>query len=388
MAKHRIDKPLTEEKSVAHTGLARTFPRASDRAPARLPASKETSNRAVARRSSRAQFRRNKDCLSTAPSGLRRGHLTILAWRTHLPTRALPLGLTRTPPTSPARTPAHVSASAHAPASAHALASTFAPILALILTLALAPFLASCSLLTDNPRIPSENATPRIEARGPYYDQSAFHRSGGRYSFDDGTVIAGKTGIDVSDHQDEIDWNAVAANNIEFAFLRVGYRGTTEGGLFPDERFAANLQGAREVGIACGAYFFSQATTVAEAEEEATFVLNLLNGTQLEYPVAFDYEIVPETRIAHVNTETATQVAEAFCTTIRAGGYEPILYGNTFDLARFSPQLLDASAIWCAEYDDGPSYERKANIWQYTNQGIVEGISGLCDLNLDLTAVP
>lgn len=265
---------------------------------------------------------------------------------------------------------------------------TNTPFLALTLALTLAPLLAGCSLLADNPRIPTESATPRMEPRGPYYDQSAFHQSGGRYSYDDGSVVTGKTGIDVSDHQDEIDWNAVAANGIEFAFLRVGYRGTTEGGLFPDERFATNLQGAHDVGIACGAYFFSQATTIAEAEEEAAFVLNLLNGTQLEYPVAFDYEIVPETRIANVNTETATQVAEAFCATIRAGGYEPMLYGNTFDLARFSPQLLDECAIWCAEYDAGPSYERKARIWQYTNQGIVEGVGGLCDLNLDLSAVP
>ena len=252
--------------------------------------------------------------------------------------------------------------------------------------LALTASLTCCSLLEDTLTPTTEVGTP--QPTGPYYKGVAFIKSGGRYRYDDGTTVVTRTGIDVSSHQGDIDWGAVAADGIEFAFLRVGYRGNTEGGLYPDEKFQANLQGARDVGITCGAYFYSQAISVEEAEQEAAFVLELLAGTSLDYPVAFDYEILPATRIADVDTQTASQIAEAFCSAIRAGGYEPMVYGNTFDLARLNPQLLEGCAIWCAEYDDGPSFEHKADIWQYTNQGYVAGVGGLCDLNLDLSALP
>lgn len=246
------------------------------------------------------------------------------------------------------------------------------------------PLLACCSYLDCDTVFTAYKPSPPT----PYYSASAFHRSGGRYWYDDGSSVAQTTGMDVSDHQGDIDWNAVAADGIDFVFLRVGYRGTTEGGLYPDERFAQNLLEAQEAGIACGAYFFSQATSAEEAAEEAAYVLELLADSQLDYPVGFDYEVSPSTRIANVDAQTASLVATTFCEQIRAGGYEPMIYGNTYDLAQFDSQVLESYATWCAEYDDGPSYDRKAAIWQYTNQGIVNGIGGLCDLNLDLRSVP
>ena len=260
-------------------------------------------------------------------------------------------------------------------------------LMASMLALALLALLTCCSHVEEDTTAPAIESEPS----GPYYDGSAFSQSDGRYRYDDGTTVVEKTGVDVSEYQGEIDWNAVAADGISFAFIRVGYRGNTEGGLYPDERFASNLAAAREAGIACGAYFYSQATSVEEAAEEATFVLGLLAGTQLDYPLAFDYEVMPSTRIAGVDAQTAAQIASTFCAAMREGGYTPMVYGNTFDLARFDSELLEGCAIWCAEYDDGPSYERKADIWQYTNRGVVNGIrgkSGVCDLNLDLSDVP
>ena len=245
--------------------------------------------------------------------------------------------------------------------------------------------LTACSYVEDGWTLEDEGDTT-WEARpsGPYYDQSAFHMDGGRYRYDDGTTVAQRTGVDVSDHQEAIDWNAVAADGISFAFIRIGYRGNTEGGLFADALFETNYQAARDAGLACGTYFYSQATTIEEAQEEASFVLGLLAGRPLDYPVAFDYEVVPDTRIAGVDPQTVVQIGQAFCSAIRAGGYEPMVYGNTFDLARFDDAWLADCSIWCAEYDGGPSYERKTDIWQYSNQGYVSGISGLVDLNLDL----
>lgn len=248
---------------------------------------------------------------------------------------------------------------------------------------ALVSCLLSC-LLGCAPRAGGTNVS---SDGGPYYDKDDFSQVDGRYSYDDGNVAAQKTGVDVSDYQEQIDWQAVANDGIDFAYLRVGFRGNTEGGLYPDQRFASNYEQAHQAGVACGAYFFSQATSVEEAREEAAFVLGLLDGRRLEYPVAFDYEVEPATRIANVSDQTATQVAQAFCDAIRAGGYEPIIYGNTYDLMRYDYQVLGDCSLWGAEYDDGPSYARKVNIWQYSNGGSVAGINTLVDLNLDLSDV-
>ena len=259
--------------------------------------------------------------------------------------------------------------------------------LAWLLAIALVPFAVACSYGDEGWTLRDETVSTSDEP-GPYYDQDAFSQSGGRYAYDDGKAASHKTGVDVADHQEDIDWYAVADDGIDFAILRVGYRGTTEGGLFPDERFDVNYDAAREAGLECGAYFFSQATSVEEASEEASFVLGLLRGRELQYPVAFDYEAVPETRIANVSSETASQVVETFCSAIRAGGYVPMVYGNTFDLTRFDPQAIADCSVWCAEYDSGPSYEFRSDVWQYTNQGYVNGIDGLVDLNLDLAVIP
>ena len=85
-------------------------------------------------------------------------------------------------------------------------------------------------------------------------------------------------GVDVSEHQGEIDWAAAKADGVEFAILRAGYRGYGEAGrLAEDPMFRANLAGARAAGVRLGAYFFSQAVTPEEAEEEADFLLRLLS---------------------------------------------------------------------------------------------------------------
>ena len=222
-----------------------------------------------------------------------------------------------------------------------------------------------------------------VSDQSPYYDARYFAYEDGRYSFRSGDTV-GRTGVDVSEYQGLVDWNAAAADGVSFAFVRIGYRGSTEGGLFADERFEENLQGAREAGVERGVYFFSQATSVAEAQEEAAFVLSLLDYRELEYPVVFDYEFVDGTRVSHVDSETATDCAVAFCEAIRDGGYTPMVYGNAYDLDRLYLSELSDYDFWLAEYGGLPEYTESYVIWQYTSEGAVAGIGSGVDLNLDL----
>ena len=198
-------------------------------------------------------------------------------------------------------------------------------------------------------------------------------------------------GVDVSVYQGEVDWQAVAASGIDFAMIRVGYRGYSQGTLQLDERFQANMEGALAAGLDVGVYFFSQATTVAEAEEEADFVLEAIRSYPIRYPVVFDWEFITsgEARTDGMDGHGITQCAAAFCELVSVAGYTPMVYFNQ-DMGYLVYQLkeLDSSPFWLAEYDSRPDFYYDFDMWQYTHTGTVPGIQGNVDLNLafrDLT---
>ena len=136
-------------------------------------------------------------------------------------------------------------------------------------------------------------------------------------------------GIDVSYYQHDIDWDKVRESGISFAMIRCGYRGSTEGSIYEDEKFRENVAGALDAGIQVGVYFFSQAIDVAEAREEADFVLSLIHGMNITFPVAFDWEYIgmgAQSRTDEIGGTQLTDCALAFCTRIRAFGHEPAVY--------------------------------------------------------------
>ena len=196
-------------------------------------------------------------------------------------------------------------------------------------------------------------------------------------------------GVDVSHHQQEIDWEAVAADGVDFAMLRLGYRGYESGQMNPDPLFEQNYEGATRAGLKVGVYFFSQAVNPVEAAQEAEFVLATLNGRPLDYPVVFDWETIHHSenpRTLYVTEEEMTGLAQAFVEKIRKdGNYEPMIYFNTlmgylgYDLG----QLEDVD-YWLARYDNDPDFYYDYALWQYTHTGKVDGIQGDVDLNLDL----
>ena len=192
-------------------------------------------------------------------------------------------------------------------------------------------------------------------------------------------------GVDVSAHQGEIDWSAAAGDGIEFAILRIGSRGYSAGAIRVDACFEQNYTGAQENGILVGAYFFSQAVSVEEAVEEAEQVLSWLDGRALDGPVVYDWETIEDdvARTDEVPGETVTACARAFCDTISAGGYTPMLYCNGM-LGYLSYDLTELQdiGVWYAEYGDYPSYAYAMELWQYTNTGSVAGIQGNVDRDI------
>lgn len=223
------------------------------------------------------------------------------------------------------------------------------------------------------------------------YDWDGLADEGGRMVYYEDGQVASQTGVDVSEHQGWIDWNAVAGNGVDFAYVRVGNRGFTEGVVSVDDYFEYNLGAASEAGLDVGAYFFSQAVNADEAREEAQFVIDQLNGRELALPIAYDHELVAAegARANAVDRATMTECAKAFCDAVEAAGYSAVIYGNLHDLTRYHLSQLTAYPLWLAEYDvAAPTAPLPIVMWQYTSSGTVAGIDGAVDMNVRFTGAP
>lgn len=219
------------------------------------------------------------------------------------------------------------------------------------------------------------------------YDPSLFVLEGDRMTYQDPSYET-SWGIDVSEHNQIIDWDQVADDGVEFVFVRLGYRGGIEGQLHEDETFSANIQGAREAGLELGVYWYSSAIDQEELQEEIDFVLERLEGIQLDLPVVYDMEIfdADQGRINSLSVEEKTDLALGFCDAMEEAGYESMVYGNYTWLHEHldHERILDQN-IWYAAYQETPDMTENFTIWQYSQTGQVAGIQGNVDLNIRLT---
>ena len=193
-----------------------------------------------------------------------------------------------------------------------------------------------------------------------------------------------KLGIDVSKWNQEIDWEAVKEEGVEFAIIRCGYRGASSGALVIDPRYEENIQGAIDAGIPVGVYFFTQALDEVEAVEEASMVIRLIEAYDVDYPVFLDSESAGGNGRADGLTATERTAAhKAFLETVSAAGYETGVYASRNWLYdRINMTDLSEYKTWLAEYAEVPAYEGYYDMWQYTSKGKVNGISTNVELNL------
>ena len=215
------------------------------------------------------------------------------------------------------------------------------------------------------------------------YEMAYLSESKGRLHYED-EAFTSVTGIDVSYYQKKIDWEKVAEDGIDFAMIRLGYRGYEDGDLAIDSRFKENLRGARKADLDVGVYFFSQAISVEEAVEEAKYVIRHIRGRGVNYPIVFDMEPIPGAhRIDDLTVMERTEIADAFCQIIERNGYTPMIYGNPSWLSsKLDLRYLTRYPVWLANYADTTDYPYDFQIWQYTDRGKVKGIRGKVDLNL------
>lgn len=265
------------------------------------------------------------------------------------------------------------------------------PVIAALIVLgALAAFLLLRPDLRQNKAVPVDDGSgtvwiePIKNLPAATFKSSEFSRRGAAIDYT-GNEFAACQGVDVSDWQESIRWDEVAAGGIDFAVIRCGYRRYATGELMADAFFEANYTGAGSANMRRGGYFFSQAVSAEEAREEAAYVLQLLGGRDLELPVFFDWETVSaaDGRANGLDGATVTACAAAFCEAIEAGGYRAGVYFNkqmgyhVYDLAQCRRYTL-----WLAEPGDSPTFYYHTSLWQYDHHAAVPGIDTAADRNL------
>lgn len=208
-------------------------------------------------------------------------------------------------------------------------------------------------------------------------------------SFDTEKIVRAH-GIDVSKWQGKINWKKVKNDGVDFAIIRIGYRGE-DGKIHKDEYADYNIQKALDMGLLIGVYFFSTAKTVEEAEEEATFCAENIKYYPISYPVIYNCEGYNKTtsRMYSLSTKKRTENAIAFLNKVKSYGYDPMMYSSVKEFLLYwdTFRLEKDFKIWVARYSaptypeiNTPTYSGRYDMWQYSNNGKVKGIKGNTDM--------
>ncbi len=257
--------------------------------------------------------------------------------------------------------------------------------LAVIFFIIFACFICCAAFLRARPSAKAAGGLKGASAQQGIFDGKTYTHSD---AFDGFNIY---NGIDVSYYNKDIDWDSVKEGGVEFAIIRVGYRGYgSTGALCTDTKFVENIEGALAAGIEVGVYYFTEAVNEEEAVEEAEYCLEKIRPYNVTLPVVIDYEY-PSNSSGHtgrmykakLSKSEATNNCIAFCDTVREAGYEPMIYANKTDLTSLinGKKLAKDYKIWLANYTTRTTYENPYSYWQYTSSGSVDGISGKVDCN-------
>ena len=187
-------------------------------------------------------------------------------------------------------------------------------------------------------------------------------------------------GIDVSHWQGDIDFEALKEAGVEFIIIRVGTADGIDGDYVLDRKFIQNIEGANKVGIPVGIYFYSYADTKERAVADANWILEQIEGYDVDLPIAFDWENWSFYNDFNLSFFGLTDMANSFLSVFEDAGYEGMLYSSKNYLERI---WLDTNyPIWLAHYTSQTNYEGDFDFWQLCNNGRVDGIDGDVDINI------
>ncbi len=184
-------------------------------------------------------------------------------------------------------------------------------------------------------------------------------------------------GIDVSNHQGNIDWAKPGAQDISFAFIKA-----TEGSDFIDKSFAKNWKASGEAGIVRGAYHFFTFRS-GGTDQARNFIATVPKESGMLPPV-IDLEFDGNSKITMSKTVLQGELAVFIKMIKEQYGVCPVLYLTYGSFETFINDDFGECDIWIRDIVFRPrlSGNRDYLFWQFSNRGRIEGISGFVDLNV------
>ena len=186
-------------------------------------------------------------------------------------------------------------------------------------------------------------------------------------------------GIDVSTWQGDIDYEKVKNAGIDFVMIRIVFS-TTKGNIILDNQYEANIEKAKEAGLKVGVYFYSKASSLKMARDEAKWGVEQLKNITLELPIAFDWECWSDFNSFHISYTNLNDIALEFLNEVENSGYKGIIYGSASYLEKI--WKIEDYSTWLAHYTKKTDYEKEFMMWQQTASGLVPGFEGNVDLNI------
>lgn len=181
-----------------------------------------------------------------------------------------------------------------------------------------------------------------------------------------------KKGIDVSHHNEEVDWEKVKETDVDFAIVRCGYGINTTSR--DDRQWKRNADECTRLGIPFGTYLYSYAKSVEDAKSEAEHVLRLVEGYDLDYPIYYDLE---DDTLKNLGNDQIAAIAKTFCDIIESKGYEVGIYANKYWWTTYlTDPVYDQWGKWVAQYNSQCTYNGRYEMWQATSSGTVDGLTG------------
>lgn len=186
-------------------------------------------------------------------------------------------------------------------------------------------------------------------------------------------------GIDVSSWQGDIDYKKAKQDGVEFVMIRIGYGYNKNNEIIYDSKFKNNILKAKEAGLKIGVYFYSYAKSIEDSVNQANWIINELNGQELDLPIAFDWENWNSFNSYNISFKDLNDIAYAFIDTINSKGYEGTLYSSAYYLENI---WYDFNKTWLAHYTTKTDYSKPYQMWQLSSVGVVNGINGNVDINI------
>lgn len=241
-------------------------------------------------------------------------------------------------------------------------------------------------------QVTNRDGTEEWVMLNPYLKKNTYdftnleEKAGLRRYMENGKKIS-YVGVDLSKQNGDVNFNSMKAAGVDYVMIRLGGRGYSTGQISLDENFKKNIEGAAAAGLDIGVYFYSQAISQEEAIQEVNFVIQNLEPyrANVKYPIAFDMEFVANdtARIDSFTKDEKTNIATSFLESVKAAGYVPMIYGDKewlikeIDLAR-----LQSYDVWLVQEQELPDYPYQFTMWQYSTEGVVNGVSGDANLNI------